>query len=109
MKYSDTSIEKKVEAALKLMRVKYWKQYEIIGLLKVDFYLPARKLIIEADGCYHHGCPLHHPRLYGKKAATDHMRTQVMINRGYKVLRLWEHDINAMTTAQLSKRIKSVL
>lgn len=108
-RFKDTGIELKVEAALKFMNVKYIKQYAVPGLLSVDFYLPKSHAIIEVDGCYWHSCPTHNPSPYGRKQAKDYMRTQIMWSRGFRVLRLWEHDVNALSLTKLTTRIASVI
>ena len=93
VKFQDTGIEQKIEQFLFENRISYRKQENIMNLLNVDFYLPDFNVIIEADGCYWHGCKIHHPEKY-RAAGKDHMRTQTMRGAGYTVLRLWEHDIN---------------
>lgn len=108
-KFKDTGIELKVAAALDALKVTYITQYYIEGLLAVDFYLPEQNLVIEADGCYFHSCPIHAPRSFKWKPGKDYVRTQIMMSRGFRVLRLWEHDIDAWTPKQLKSRIKKVL
>jgi len=48
-----TSIEKKVEKWLKLIGIKYEKQFRI-GKNFIDFAIPSMNLLIEADGAYWH-------------------------------------------------------
>lgn len=108
-KFKDTGIELKVAAALDALKLTYITQYYIQDLLAVDFFLPEYNVIIEADGCYFHACPIHCPNSFKWKPGKDYMRTQVMRGMGYTVLRLWEHDINEWTPKQLQSRIKKVL
>lgn len=91
-KYYDTGIELAIEAQLKLHNIAYQKQAFLHNLINVDFYIPDGRIVIEADGCYYHGCPTHHPRR--KVQGKDYVRTQILTNAGYTVLRFWEHDIN---------------
>ena len=110
-KFKDTGIELKIEAVLKSMRLKYVKQYRINGLLDVDFYLPARNLVIECDGNYYHANITTHPRgrTGARRRAKDYARTQTMLSMGYSVLRIWEHEINGSTHAKLKRKIASVI
>lgn len=92
-KYFDTSIELKIEELLKQHDIIYTKQEYLHNLLSVDFYIPNGRIIVECDGCYYHGCPTHHPRR--KVQGKDWMRTRILTDAGYIVLRFWEHDINS--------------
>lgn len=109
VKYYDTGIELKVEAALKKLKVEYVKQHWIEQIAPVDFYLPEHNLIIEADGCFWHGCPTHHPTKHKRKQAHDIIRNYLYAELGYSVLRIWEHDINNMTLKKLSNFISNEL
>jgi very-short-patch-repair endonuclease len=51
-----------------------------------DFYIPSKHIVIETDGDYWHEYP--------NGLEIDKIRTQEMINKGYKVLRFWENQIN---------------
>jgi DNA mismatch endonuclease (patch repair protein) len=108
-KYSDTGIEKKTAAALNKLGIEYRKQEWIGRIAPVDFYVPDSDLIIEADGCYWHGCPTHFPNRNKRKQAVDKIRNNVYTQLGFKVLRIWEHDINAWTIDELSDHIKNKL
>lgn len=108
-KFFDTSIELKIEEALKSLKVKYVKQFYIESVTTTDFYVPESNLIIEADGCYFHSCPIHSPHAFKRKAARDVVITNSLRMLGYKVLRIWEHDINSFSKAKLKKLIKTML
>jgi very-short-patch-repair endonuclease len=83
---SPTSIEVSVESVLKQMGIKYIPQ-KIIGPYIVDFYLPNTKTVIECDGDYWHNLP--HLKM------RDQRKDRWLKKRGIKVIRIWEHDINA--------------
>jgi DNA mismatch endonuclease (patch repair protein) len=59
-----------------------------------DFYFRSLNLIVEFDGCYWHGCPIHYPNPVQlgvlKKMKIDPLKTEHAIKKGYKVIRLWE-------------------
>ena len=63
-----------------------------------DFIIPGRFLVIEADGCYWHGCGECYPdRSYSSRAESNRVRDVVaceaLVDLGWRVLRFWEHDI----------------
>jgi len=55
-------------------------------------------LVIECDGDYWHKYPI------GKEI--DHIRTKELIEKGFKVLRLWEHEIRSIRINEFEKKIK---
>jgi len=54
-------------------------------------------LVIEADGNYWHSYPT------GNEI--DHIRTSELLEKGFKVLRLWEFEINEMTLEKFKERL----
>ena len=60
----------------------------------VDFYLPGQKIVIQADGCYWHGCPVHYPKSHIERVKRDKKQDLILNTNGYKVYRFWEHEIN---------------
>lgn len=83
-------------------RIRGWRRhYHIPG--KPDFAFPQQRLAIFVDGCFWHGCP----QCYGApKSNSDFWRTKLQANRardaqvnselrrrGWRVLRLWEHQM----------------
>jgi DNA mismatch endonuclease (patch repair protein) len=62
-----------------------------------DFVLPGQRIILEVDGCIYHGCPSHH--LLTKETVAKWVRDSAFdlhaIGQGYRVIRLWEHDVIA--------------
>jgi len=101
-KYKDTTPERLVEAHLKKIGVKYIKQKPIAGFL-VDFYLPNLKTIVEVDGCFWHACSKCFPKPDGWLCKTiddvvnvhmkDALKDNRWLDRGYKVIRIWGHEI----------------
>ncbi len=88
-----TSIELAVRAVLDMLGEDYIFQHQI-GRYVVDFYLPHRNIVLEADGAYWHSLP--------KVAARDEMRDVRMRELGYKIVRLTENEIktNALVAVQ---------
>ncbi|MEK6878729.1 MAG: DUF559 domain-containing protein [Nanoarchaeota archaeon] len=97
----DTSIEIKVQNFLKLLGIPFFThQYmkEIEHRYHCDIYIPSMNLVIETDGDYWHSYPT------GLKI--DHIRTQELIEKGFKILRLWENEIKSMDLSSFKKRLE---
>ena len=75
-KFSDTSIELKVEEELKKRLIEYKKNIVIENIARVDFYLPDSNVIIFCDGCYWHNCKEHHPNSNPKRKEIDKRQTK---------------------------------
>jgi very-short-patch-repair endonuclease len=92
-KFQDTSIELKIESELQNRKINYQKQVPLCKIARVDFYLPEHRIVIQCDGCYWHGCPIHNPS-WTKSKARDEQQDRVLTFNGFNVYRFWEHDIN---------------
>lgn len=87
-----SSIESRLEEFLIGEHIHYYRQYLISDISHAyfcDFYLPEFNIVIECDGDYWHNYP------FGNDI--DHIRNHELINKGYVVLRYWEHEINDKT------------
>ena len=93
-KSMDTSIELKLEFLLQSLGVEYKKQVSLFNIAIVDFYILNKKLVIQCDGCFYHGCPIHNPE-YTKNKERDHQQDEILQQNGLKVIRFWEHEINS--------------
>ncbi len=94
----DTSIEIKIQNFLSQLHIefithKYIKEIE--HAYQCDIFIPSLNLIIECDGCYWHNCPFCHisKNIETNNLDKDKLRTIELKQKGFKVLRLWEHDI----------------
>jgi len=69
---------------------------------KVDVAFPGRRLAVFIDGCFWHRCPQHHAlpksnvefwRLKVlRNVARDRRLDAMLLEQGWMVLRVWEHD-----------------
>ncbi len=103
----DTSIEIKIQNFLKRLHIEFYTHYyvnQIKSKYQCDILIPTQnriiqKIIIECDGCYWHGCPIcdlkSHKNLKNQKER-DKLRTKELQEKGFKVIRLWEHEIKVM-------------
>jgi adenine-specific DNA-methyltransferase len=60
----------------------------------VDFFCPAKHLIIELDGGYHND---------DENAKRDHERQLWLEQEGYRVIRFWNSEISRDLTAVLER------
>ena len=92
--FKETKIELKVEAELKRLGIIYQKQVPLCKVARVDFYIPAQKIVIQADGCFYHNCPTHCPENYVGRREKDAIKDKILTENGFDVYRFWEHEIN---------------
>jgi len=97
-----SSIELKIQNFLKQLGIEYFThQYiKIEHGYQCDILIPAMNLVIECDGDYWHKYPI------GKDI--DHVRTKELIEKGFKVLRLWEFEINNMNIKKFENGLRSL-
>ena len=97
----DTSIEVKIQNFLKQLGIEYFThQYmKIEHGYQCDILIPSMNLVIECDGDYWHKYPIGND--------LDHIRTSELISKGFKVLRLWEHEIKAMELNEFKGKLKN--
>lgn len=110
----DTKIEVKIQGFLEELGIEYIKHYyvkEIKEKYRCDIFIPSSKLVLEMDGDFWHG----NPYIYSKKQLSekqkdqkirDKLRTDQMIQKGFKVIRLWEKDIKNLDIIKFQEIIK---
>lgn len=80
-----------------------------------DFVFPRLRLAVFVDGCFWHGCPLHgskpssNKRFWRDKIARNRQRDRqvnlALKAKGWRVLRVWEHELAKMREAKLLRRV----
>jgi DNA mismatch endonuclease (patch repair protein) len=80
---------------------------------KPDFIFRRVRLALFVDGCFWHGCPKHCKipvgnRVFWKKKFTANKARDRRVNRelrklGWRVVRIWEHDLAKRGTACIRK------
>lgn len=92
-----------------------WRRHQpIFG--KPDFIFPALKLAVFVDGCFWHGCPQHGTKpknnaaFWSAKIAANRARdtcvTRTLRRSGWRVLRLWEHELRPKNARRLLARLR---
>ena len=85
-----TKIELELESIVKDLGFVYKIQEPIEDVCIPDIIITQYKIALFADGCYWHGCPLHFPYI---KKINDVSVTKKLVERGWHVIRIWEHDL----------------
>lgn len=78
-----------------------WRHSE--AAVRIDIASPCRKVAVFVDGCFWHGCPQHAAtpssntafwtRKLAANKARDIRQTDALRAAGWRVVRVWEHDI----------------
>jgi very-short-patch-repair endonuclease len=77
-----TDAELKLWCALRELRATKFRRQHPIGPFIADFACPSKKLVIELDGGQH-----------ADQLESDQARTAALAERGYRVIRFWNHDV----------------
>jgi DNA mismatch endonuclease (patch repair protein) len=89
------------------------------GRVKPDFVFPKQRTAVFVDGCFWHGCPRHGTKpktraafwlakLTGNKAR-DRRVNRLLRAKGWKVIRVWEHELRRKDEAKLLRRLRKML
>jgi len=122
MPVSAAPATKKLDLALirvfRKHRITGWRRHQrVFG--KPDFVFPKLKLAIFVDGCFWHQCPDHsnipaNNRPFWKRKLAANQRRDKLVNKtlrrdGWRVLRLWEHELRRGSEASLLRRLRREL
>ena len=86
---------------------------------KPDFVFRRERLCVFVDGCFWHGCPKHatqpktRARFWREKIARNKARDREvgreLRRKGWRVMRIWEHELRRKGEARLVGRIGKAL
>ena len=86
--------------------------------VRPDFVFRQARLALFVDGCFWHGCPKHETKpknnrtFWRRKLSANKNRdtlvTRTLRRAGWRVLRIWEHELARKNETQLLKRIQRV-
>jgi DNA mismatch endonuclease (patch repair protein) len=99
-------------------RIIGWRRhYQVEG--KPDFAFPKHKLAVFVDGCFWHGCPKHATQPKGNAVfwrdkleankTRDRKVNRLLRAKGWRVLRIWEHDMKSSRQAYTVRRVERTL
>ena len=97
--FYSTSIERVITTELFLRNIDFNMQYciksKLKKFIKVDIFIEPN-IIIHCDGCYFHNCSIcgFNNYKFTDKIYVEHLTDNELEQKGYIVLRFWEHDIH---------------
>jgi DNA mismatch endonuclease (patch repair protein) len=114
----NASTEQRLVRLLRAERITGWRRAaRLVG--SPDFVWHRKRVAVFVDGCFWHGCPLHGhtPRsrvaYWASKLARNKSRDRIvamtMRQRGWRVLRIWEHELSRKNEPRLLLRIRRAL
>lgn len=101
------STERSFAALLRCSRLRGWTLHsrDVVG--RPDFYFEEMRVAVFVDGCFWHGCPkcFRAPRQnaefwalkIGRNRKRDRAVGRILRRQGIRVIRVWEHDVEART------------
>lgn len=109
-KFCNTIIEQKTATELErrgfVRDEDFFQNFGIKGIKNVDFYLSKLNTVIECDGCYYHAChQCGFTKYHQDMIDSDIQNTILLEMSGYRLYRLWEHDINESIEKSINKII----
>lgn len=89
------------------------------GRVRPDFVFAQLRVVVFVDGCFWHGCPRHAtwPKtraVFWKKKIQTNKARDLRVNRelrrlGWKVVRVWEHELRRKNEVRLLRRLAVVV
>lgn len=83
--------------------------------VRPDFVFPKLRVAVFIDGCFWHGCPLHGTKPANNRAfwrrklarnrARDRLVDRLLRAQGWRVVRVWEHELTLKRHGKLLKRL----
>ena len=87
--------------------------------VRPDFVFKEARLALFVDGCFWHGCPKHATKPKNNRAfwrrklaankARDRLVNLALRRAGWRVLRVWEHELAKKNEAKLVRKIQKAL
>ena len=89
------------------------------GAVRPDFVFRERRVALFVDGCFWHACPIHATKPRGNAAfwrekfernqTRDRLVTRLLKAKGWKVIRIWEHELAVKQRAKLERKLMCML
>jgi DNA mismatch endonuclease, patch repair protein len=98
--------------------IKGWRRHvAVFG--RPDFVFPKHRLAVFVDGCFWHVCPLHRTppasnrgfwrAKLARNKARDRLVNRTLKQKGWGVLRAWQHELARRNEQVLARRIRGAL
>ncbi len=108
----DTTIEIKIQDYLTMLKIEFvtHKYIDINHSYQCDIFVPSINLVIECDGDYWHGNPEKYPKnklskRQKEQKMRDNNRTKELLEKGYRVIRIWEDEIRKMKLEDFQSKL----
>ncbi len=112
----DTAAEVTLRRALWARGRRYRVHAKLPG--RPDVVFPGQRLAVFVDGCFWHGCPEHYTapatnspfwrRKLDENAERDRRVDRQLEEQGWRVLRLWEHEVERELDAAVEKVVAAL-
>lgn len=119
-------VRSRENAATELAFVMLLRRYHIAGWRRgarvfghPDFVFPKQRLTVFVDGCFWHGCPQHATqpasnrtfwkRKLARNRRRDRLVSRTLKNSGWRVLRVWQHDLLRKNEQNLLRRLRRAM
>lgn len=114
----DTGPELAIRRALHARGLRYFVNRRPLPELRrtADLVFPRRKVAVFVDGCFWHGCPTHHTKaranaqFWAEKVETNMARdadtNTALEQRGWTVVRIWEHEAVDVAIARVVEALR---
>lgn len=114
-------------ASFRRHRITGWRRqillrFQVSGFkfqVRPDFVLKQARLAVFVDGCFWHGCPQHgtkpkHNAVFWRKKLGANKRRDALVTRtlrraGWRVIRLWEHELKKGEPSRVIRRMQRAL
>lgn len=113
------STELALRARLLRAGIRGWRTYVCSLPGTPDFVFDGEKLAVFVDGCFWHGCPSWYRRPLSNQSYWDakvqrnrerDLQVNIQLRKeGWRVLRVWEHDLVPKRSARAEKRLLRAL
>jgi DNA mismatch endonuclease (patch repair protein) len=109
----DTKPELALRRAVHAAGLRYFVNRRPIKAVRrtADLVFPRLRLAVFLDGCFWHGCPVHHTiaktnaEFWAEKVATNRRRdldtNRRLADAGWAVIRVWEHESAGEAAARI--------
>jgi DNA mismatch endonuclease (patch repair protein) len=105
-------------ALLRRHRITGWRRHlHIFG--NPDFVFTKCRVAVFVDGCFWHGCamhaayPMNNRAFWTAKLARNKARDRLVIrtlrNDGWRVLRVWQHELSRKNEQRLLRRLRAAI
>ena len=114
----NAATELRMMALMREHGIKGWRRNSVLPG-RPDFVFPGRRVAVFVDGCFWHGCPKHgtqpkqNAEFWERKLAANRKRDRLvgreLRGRGWRVVRIWEHDLARKREGRTVGRLRRAL